>query len=47
MKRDRNERVSGARETYRPRDCERTANRPTFDRFPNEILFPMNIYRLK
>jgi len=21
--------------------------RPTFDRFPEEILFPMNIYRLK
>ena len=35
------------RETYRPLKKDPMENRPTFDRFPEQILFPMTLYRMK
>ena len=35
------------RETYRLLKKDPMENRPTFDRFPEQILFPMNLYRMK
>ena len=38
---------TNARETYRPLKKDPMENRPTFDRFPEQILFPMTLYRMK
>lgn len=35
------------RETDRPLKKDPMENRPTFDRFPEQILFPMTLYRMK
>lgn len=35
------------RNEYRREVGDRLKNRPTFDRFPEQILFPMNLYKLK
>ena len=35
------------RETYRPLKKDPMENRPTFDRSPEQILFPRNLYRMK
>ena len=35
------------REPFRPLKKDPMENRPTFDRFPEQILFPMNLYRMK
>ena len=35
------------RETFRHLKKDPMENRPTFDRFPEQILFPMNLYRMK
>ena len=35
------------RETFRPLKKDPMENRPTFDRFPEQILFPMTLYRMK
>ena len=40
-------RARDGRETYRPTIRNRQENRPTFDRFPEAILYPMNLYKLK
>ena len=39
----------GARKhkAYRKPKSNPMENRPTFDRFPEELLFPMNLYRMK
>ena len=35
------------RKTYRPSVQDRQENRPTFDRFPEYALFPMDFFKLK
>ena len=42
----RNLKAPDTRKTYRPSVPNWLENRPTFDRFPEEILFP-NLFRLK
>ncbi len=42
----RNLKAPDSRKIYRPSVPNRLENRPTFDRFPEEILFP-NLFRLK
>ncbi len=39
--------TSDARETYRPSIPDRQENRPTFDRFPEYSLLPMDFFKLQ
>jgi hypothetical protein len=45
MKQNRSDRTR--RKPYRPSVQDRQENRPTFDRFPEYTLFPMDFFKLK